>query len=202
MEGPHTMTPHYTDMQLDALRELANIGSGNAGTSLSAMLGHPVDISVPAASALPLADAVEAAGDPESLATGVVLPIFGDINATVLLLFPPDDEETLCNLLGVPPHTEDGRGALGEIGNILGCAYINSLASMTGLEIEPHPPETVSDMVGAIMATVLAVQADQTNLALVMDSRLIVEGQECELTFLLLPSLEGIGELLARLGLA
>jgi chemotaxis protein CheC len=57
-------------------------------------------------------------------------------------------------------------------------------------------------MVGAIMATVLAVQADQSNLALVMDSRLIVEGQECELTFLLLPSLEGIGELLARLGLA
>ncbi len=164
MEGPHTMTPQYTDMQLDALRELANIGSGNAGTSLSAMLGHPVDISVPAASALPLADAVEAAGDPESLATGVVLPIFGDINATVLLLFPPDDEETLCNLLGVPPHTEDGRGALGEIGNILGCSYINSLAGMTGLAIEPHPPETVADMVGAIMATVLATQADQANL--------------------------------------
>jgi chemotaxis protein CheC len=202
MEGPHTMTPQYTDMQLDALRELANIGSGNAGTALSAMLGHPVDISVPAASALPLADAVEAAGDPESLATGVVLPIWGDINATVLLLFPPDDEETLCNLLGVPAGTEDGRGALGEIGNILGCSYINSLAEMTGLDIEPHPPETVADMVGAIMATVLATQADQTNLALVMDSRLNVEGQECELTFLLLPSLEGIGELLARLGLA
>jgi len=202
MEGPHTMTPQYTDMQLDALRELANIGSGNAGTALSAMLGQPVDISVPAASALPLADAVEAAGDPESLATGVVLPIFGDINATVLLLFPPDDEATLCNLLGVPPGTEEGRGALGEIGNILGCSYINSLAQMTGLAIEPHPPETVADMVGAIMATVLATQADQSNLALIMDSRLIVEGQECELTFLLLPSLEGIDELLARLGLA
>jgi chemotaxis protein CheC len=193
---------NYTDMQLDALRELANIGSGNAGTALSAMLGHPVDISVPAASALPLADAVEAAGDPEAEATGVVLPIFGDIDATVMLLFPPADEETLCNLLGVPPHTEDGRGALGEIGNILGCSYINSLAMMTGLEIEPQPPQVVADMVGAIMATVLASQADQTNLALIMDSRLIVEGQECELTFLLLPSSNGIDELLRRLGLA
>jgi chemotaxis protein CheC len=193
---------NYTDMQLDALRELANIGSGNAGTALSAMLGHPVDISVPAASALPLADAVEAAGDPEAEATGVVLPIFGDIDATVMLLFPPADEETLCNLLGVPPHTEDGRGALGEIGNILGCSYINSLAMMTGLEIEPQPPQVVADMVGAIMASVLASQADQTNLALVMDSRLIVEGQECELTFLLLPSANGIDELLRRLGLA
>jgi chemotaxis protein CheC len=193
---------HYTDMQLDALRELANIGSGNAGTALSAMLGQPVDISVPAAKALPLANAVEAAGDPESLATGVVLPIFGDIDATVVLLFPPDDEAILCTLLGVEPGTEDGYSALGEIGNILGCSYVNSLAEMTGLAIEPRPPETVADMVGAILASVLAVRADSTNLALVMDSRLIVEGQECELTFLLLPSLQGIDELLGRLGLA
>ncbi|MBX5440784.1 MAG: chemotaxis protein CheC [Solirubrobacteraceae bacterium] len=193
---------HYTDMQLDALRELANIGSGNAGTALSAMLGQPVDISVPAAQALPLANAVEAAGDPESPATGVVLPIFGDIDATVVLLFPPEDEATLCTLLGVQPGTEEGHSALGEIGNILGCSYVNSLAEMTGLTIEPRPPETVADMVGAILASVLAVRADSTNLALVMDSRLIVENQECELTFLLLPSLQGIDELLRRLGLA
>jgi len=153
------MTPQYTDMQLDALRELANIGSGNAGTALSSMLGQPVDISVPAAAALPLADAVEAAGDPETPATGVVLPIVGDLEATVLLLFPPQDEATL------------------------------------------RPPETVADMVGAILATVLVTQADQTNLALLMDSRLIVEGQQCELTFLMLPSHAGIGELLGRLGL-
>jgi chemotaxis protein CheC len=192
----------YTDLQLDALRELANIGSGNAGTALSAMLGQPVEISVPAASALPLADAVEAAGDPEALATGVVLPIFGDLDATVLLLFPPDDEATLCSLLGVEPGTEDGHSALSEIGNILGCSYVNSLAAMTGLALEPKPPETVADMVGAIMASVLAIQGDRSDLALLMDSRLIVEGQSCELTFMLLPSLEGIDELLSRLGLA
>jgi chemotaxis protein CheC len=195
------MTPNYTDLQLDALRELANIGSGNAGTALSSMLGQAVDISVPAASALPLGDAVEAAGDPESPATGVVLPIVGDLDATVLLLFPPDDEATLCRLLGVVPGTEDGRSALGEIGNILGCSYVNSLAAMTGLSLEPRPPETVADMVGAIMASVLAVRADGANLALLMDSRLTVEDEQCQLTFLLLPSHDGIGELLARLGL-
>ena len=195
------MTPQYTDMQLDALRELANIGSGNAGTALSSMLGQPVDISVPAAAALALADAVEAAGDPETPATGVVLPIVGDLEATVLLLFPPEDEATLCSMLGVVPGTEDGRSALAEIGNILGCSYVNSLAAMTALELEPRPPETVADMVGAILATVLVTQADQTNLALLMDSRLIVEGQQCELTFLMLPSHAGIGELLSRLGL-
>lgn len=196
MESP------YTDLQLDALRELANIGSGNAGTALSSMLGHPVDISVPRARALPLADAVEAAGDPERLAAGVILPIAGDLDASVLLLFPPADEATLCRLLGVEPGSPEGRSALGEIGNILGCSYVNALAAIAGLVLEPSPPETVVDMVGAILATLLAARADRGDLALVMDSRLTVEGQACELMFLLLPSLGGIEDLLRRLGLA
>ena len=64
----------FTDMQLDALRELANIGSGNAGTALSSMLGKSVDISVPTAAALPLAEAVAIAGAPDELRHGVVVP--------------------------------------------------------------------------------------------------------------------------------
>ena len=58
------MSTQYTDLQLDALRELANIGSGNASTALSSMLGRSVDITVPAARVLPMADAVPAGGNP------------------------------------------------------------------------------------------------------------------------------------------
>ena len=56
----------YTDLQLDALRELANIGSGTAGTALSSLLGSPIELSVPSASALELAEAVEAAAPPRT----------------------------------------------------------------------------------------------------------------------------------------
>ena len=82
--------PRYTDLQLDALRELANIGSGTASTALSSMLGRSVDISVPSAFVLPMAEAVEAIGDPEAEATGVVLGVVGDMPASVLLLFTPE----------------------------------------------------------------------------------------------------------------
>ena len=71
----------YTDLQLDALRELANIGSGTASTALSSMLGRSVDISVPNAYVLPMADAVGAIGDPEAETTGVVLGVVGDMPA-------------------------------------------------------------------------------------------------------------------------
>jgi chemotaxis protein CheC len=195
------MSKHFTDLQLDALRELANIGSGTASTSLSGMLGRPVDISVPAAAALTFADAIEMIGSPEEEVTGVVLGVVGEMEGIVLLLMRVADAAGLCNLLGVDADSEMGQSALGEIGNIVGTAYINALAQMTGLEIEPSPPQAATDMLGAIVASVLAGVAGAEDVALVLDSDLEVEGEDCSLSFLMLPTRDGVEELLGRLGL-
>src|SRR3954453_10671006 len=191
----------YTDMQLDALRELANIGSGTASTALSSMLGRSVDISVPAARVLPMADAVGTIGDPEAEATAVVLSVVGDMGASVLLLFAPNDAALMCGLLGVEAGTELGESALQEIGNIVGTSYINALAEMTGMALEPTPPATATDMLGAMVQTVLAERAGASNVALLLDSKLLVEGEDCAVSFLLVPEQGGVEQLLARLGL-
>src|SRR3954453_17367549 len=143
----------FSTIQLDALRELANIGSGTAGTALSQMLGRSVDISVPNALVLPLAEAVEAVGPAEQEVTGVAIPLAGDMDAVVLLVFPVEDAGTLAGMLGVEAGTEDALSALGEIGNILSASYIGSLGAMTGLELDPTPPPTGTEKVGAIVAT-------------------------------------------------
>jgi chemotaxis protein CheC len=192
----------YTELQLDALRELANIGSGTASTALSGMLGRSVDISVPKAQALPFADAVEAAGHPETEITGIVLGIVGEMNGTVLLLVPPADADAICRMLGVEPDDEFALSALGEIGNIVGTSYINALAGMTGMEIEPTPPETATDFLGAIVETVLAGAALTGDVALMLDSNLTVEGEDCSIAFLLVPDQGGVELLLERLGLS
>jgi chemotaxis protein CheC len=191
----------YTELQLDALRELANIGSGTASTALSGMLGRSVDISVPKAQALPFAEAVEAAGDPETEVTGIVLGIVGELQGTVLLLVPPADADAMCRMLGVEPDDEFALSALGEIGNIVGTSYINALAAMTGMEFEPTPPATATDMLGAIVASVLASAAHTGDIALLLDSNLVVEGEDCSISFLLVPDRGGVELLLSRLGL-
>jgi chemotaxis protein CheC len=196
------MTTHYTELQLDGLRELANIGSGTAATALSQMVGRTIDVSVPNARALPLADAVDAAGPPEAIVTGVVLPVHGDLEAMVLMLYPPADAAVLCGLLDVDADTEVGRSALGEIGNIVGSAYVGALRAMTGLVIEPSPPATATDMVAAVVATVLSAGAHATDFALLLDSDILVEGAECSFSFMLVPNHAGVDELLRRLGLA
>ena len=191
----------YTELQLDALRELANIGSGNASGALSSLLGRPVDISVPSAQAVSFADAVEATGDPETEITGIVLGIAGDLDGVVLLLVSPADADALCSMLGVEPGSEYAPSALGEVGNIVGSSYINALAEMTGMAIEPTPPSTATDMLGAIVETVLATQAHAGDVALMLDSDLRVEGEDCSIAFVLVPTEDGVGELLGRLGL-
>src|SRR5215210_7036107 len=158
----------FTTFQLDALRELANIGSGTAGTALSQMLGRSVDISVPNAFVLPLAEVVDAA--------------------------------TLCGLLGVEAGTEVGLSALSEIGNILGASYVGAIAAMTGLDLDLTPPQTVTDMLAAIVSTVLASRAAETDTAMILDSELQVEGEACSLGFMLLPAAGEVQAMLKRMG--
>jgi chemotaxis protein CheC len=191
----------FSDMQLDALRELANIGSGNAGTALGSMLGKSVDISVPTAAALPLDEAVAIAGEPDELRYGIVVPIVGDLEAIVVLLFPEDDARKLCGIYGIEPSTADGYSMLGEVGNILGTNYINVLAQMVGMQLEPAPPQVVEDMLGSILSSVLIGRGDDIDEALILDSNLQVEEEECTLSFLMLPNHGGIKQLLGRLGL-
>jgi chemotaxis protein CheC len=192
-------TQEYTELQLDALRELANIGSGTAGTALAGLLGRSVDLSVPKAAAMRLEDAVDVAGSADSEVGAVLVPIVGDLDAVALLLFPPADAEAICGLLGVDAQSEDGASALGEIGNILCASYINALGTMLGMELEPRPPQVAWDMLGAIVASVLLREAKPDG-ALVLDSNLIVEGESCSLSFLLLPTQGGIADLLGRMG--
>jgi chemotaxis protein CheC len=196
------VSAHYTDLQLDALRELANIGSGTAGTALSSMLGRSVDISVPNALVLPFAEAVEATGPAESEVTGIMLGVVGEMTGTVLLLVPPEDARTLCGMLGLEADSEYAESALGEIGNVVGSSYINALAAMTGLAIEPTPPATATDMLAAIVETVLAGHAVGGDAALLLDSQLRVEGEDCSISFVLVPDQGGVDQLLERLGMA
>ena len=79
---------------------------------------------------------------------------------------------------------------------------IPALAEMTGMAIEPTPPATATDMLGAIVQTVLATQAHAGDVALMLDSNLVVEGEDCAISFFLVPDQGGVELLLSRLGLS
>jgi chemotaxis protein CheC len=190
-----------SDLQLDALRELANIASGTAASALSRMLDREIELSVPRALVLGLADAVDACGDPEREVATVMIGVHGDLDGVVLLLIGAPDSRRLCGLLGVAADSEEGDSALREIGNILGTSYLNGLAAVTGLALNPMPPELRLDMLGAIVSSLLAHTAGTADHAFLLESELELAVEPCAISFLLLPTSGGIDDLLAPLHL-
>jgi chemotaxis protein CheC len=192
----------YTELQLDALRELANIGSGTAATALSTLLGRPLDVSIPTALPLPLTDAVDSVGPVDACVVAVAMQVFGDFRAVVLMLLSPIDVATLCGLLDVEPNSDLGLSALSEVANIFGSSYIGAITAMTGLLGEPGPPETAHDILGAIISSLLVTTVRATDTVLLLGSDLAVEGEACSFSFMLLPEEGCIDEFLTKLGLA
>ena len=106
----------------------------------------------------------------------MAIGIVGDMEATVLMLFTPETAAVLCPMLGVEAGTEIALSAMQEIGNVLGASYTGALGMMTGLELEPVPPQAAHDMLGAIVASVLLAPGEDRDVVLLLDSDLTVEG--------------------------
>ena len=141
-------------LQLDALKEVSNIGAGNAATALSMMIGKKVDMTVPAVNVVRLDDIVEENGETE--VAGTVVRVLGDIAGNILLVFEKSTAENIIRkLVGNPqsPESEMGSSVLCEIANIISAAYMNSIAQLTNLAILPSVPATSYDMLGAILTT-------------------------------------------------
>lgn len=186
----------YSAVQIDALRELANIGAGNASIVMERLIGQPIGLDVPRVDLLPLADAVAAAGPPEADRYGIVVPITGDFDARVLLLIEPVAAAVLYGTFDLKPGSAESRSMLCELGNIMSSAYVCSLAQTVGLEVAPEPPQLVIDMLAAIFGAVLLGDGCDDDLALVVDSQLTVQGEPCSLDVMLIPAAGGVRTLL------
>jgi len=191
---------------IDVLKEIGNIGAGNAATSLAKMLNKKVDMAVPQVKILEFSDVPKLIGGEENLVTGVYFNLEGDLTGSFLFLL---DEESALGLLNLmmpmefKEFDEMSNSALMEVGNILSGAYISSLASLTNLNISISVPSISYDMAGAILS-VPAIQ-----FGMVSDQVLIVENEFFDDDsddmisgyFLLVPDLKSYDVLLKSLGI-
>ncbi|WP_010239612.1 chemotaxis protein CheC [Clostridium arbusti] len=144
-----------TPMQLDAFREVSNIGAGNAATALSQLLNRKVDMTVPSVNIIPL-DSVFTKLDAEEIAIGVIVRVLGDTPGNILFIFEKDVAfDIIKSLTGTEEDelSEMGVSVLAEIGNIISASYMNAISKFTNLTITPSVPAVSYDMVAAILST-------------------------------------------------
>ena len=191
----------------DVLREIGNIGAGNAATSLAQMLQTKVDIKVPKIDLLDFSEVGEAMGGEELLMAGIYLGIEGDITGSIMFLLEEKAAHDLVSkLMGMPEAPEDQPfneieiSALNEIGNIITGAYLNSLSTLTNMKIIASVPDLCIDMAGAILS-VPAIEFGEMGDKMLMIETAFTDDKEMNGYFILVPDLPSYEKLLTSLGM-
>jgi chemotaxis protein CheC len=150
-------------LQLDALREVANIGAGHAATALSQMTGQTIMISVPRINIAPLEDIPNQVAMDEEPVAAVLMKILGDLTGLALLVFPQPTALRVAGLMmkrdSVTALGDIEQSALREAGNILSAAYLNALSEFMGMILLPSPPSLAIDMSDAVMSSTFVEMA-------------------------------------------
>ena len=201
----------FNEIQIDVLKEIGNIGAGNAATALATMMALPIDMTVPKVNMLHYNYLAALLGGPENLIVGILIDVMGDLEGIIMFLLEKEFTHTVINnLLGSAVEdfsqlSEMDLSVIQEIGNILSASYINSIASLTGLNINISVPAIAVDMAGAILS-VPAIKYGEIG-----DEVLLIEGafignteakEEVSTKLILILEEKSLNTLMERLGVS
>ena len=197
---------HVSQQYFDILKELGNIGAGNATTALAQMLGCKVDMKVPQVKLLDFREVGAVMGGEEQIMAGIYLLVEGDITGSIMyLLNEQSARELVAKLMGMPATSDGSLGemelsALKEIGNIITGAYLNSLSMLTNMKIIPSVPAISIDMAGAILS-VPAIEFGELGDKILLIQTQFTDDLTLDGFFILVPDLDSYDKILGSLGI-
>jgi chemotaxis protein CheC len=195
-----------TSMQMDALREIGSIGTGNAANALSDMIGCQVRIQMPEVRVMEYDEAIEWIGGPEEITAGVLVKMSGQMNGLMLSVQQLEFVNlVLDHILGehIDSYMELGdleRSALVEVGNIMISTFINALSNIADIQINLTVPAFAVDMQGAIMSVPMAEFGGQSNYIMTVGGDFICDQKKEPCRLLLSPDLRSLNLLMRKLG--
>lgn len=195
--------------QLDALREVANMGAGHAATALSQLTGSRIMISVPKMQIVPLEEVPDMLAQPDDVVAAVLMHMLGDLTGRTLLIFPRSSAMRLSEILLHRPQGsshvfgELEQSAIKEAGNILSAAYMNALSDFMGLMLLPSVPSLVIDLCAAVLTTTYTNFGSERETVFSIQTEFEMEGDEpLQGYFLLLPDMKSLEVILQSIRLA
>lgn len=195
-----------TSLEIDTLREIGSIGTGNAATALSQMLQRKVRITLPEVRIMGYNEAIEWIGGPEAITAGVLVKISGQMNGIMLSVQSLDFVNLVLDSMLDEKITdyeelrELERSALIEIGNIMISTFINALSGLADINLELTVPSLTVDMQGAILAVPMAEYGGQTDYLMTIGGNFVCEDKEVPCRLLLSPDIRSLNFLLRKLG--
>jgi len=197
-------------MQIDALREIGNVGAGNAATALAQMIHSKIDMSVPRVNILPFSEVPDLIGGADLHVAGIYLHVSGSAPCNILFILPIKKAGFLVQMLMGRP-TEDPENidftdmemsAMMELGNIISATYLNALAMFTQLSFIPSVPALGTDMAGALLDAILAQFGEIADHVFMLETEFKKDDMDVVGNFFLLPEPGSLDTILTALGVS
>ena len=195
------------EVHIDVLKEIGNIGAGNAATSLSLMLNTPVDMTTPVVQILDINDAANALGGPENAVVGILAKLDGDIEGIMMFIIQQNFAKSVITaLLGVKDVSCDQLSdmelsAISEIGNIMIAAYTGSISTLSQMQIKSSVPAITVDMVGAILSVPAIEMGTVSDKIIFIEDDFISGNNDVTANMLLVPTIDSLNRLMQKLGI-
>lgn len=194
---------NLTSFQLDALKEVTNIGAGNSATSLSMLLGTKIDMSVPSVNLIEFEELLNSNKENEVVA--VLVKVFDDIPGSILYVFEKDIALKMISKMISKDEaavTEMGISVISEIGNIIASSFMNSIAAFTNLKATVSVPAVANDMLSAILVTTFVETGQYQEYVLDIETLFIGSGEDkLEGHFYFVPAPGSLEKILEALGI-
>lgn len=193
-------------LELDTIREIGSIGTGNAATALSSMLGCEVRIDMPEVRIMGYNEAIDWIGGPEVITAGVLVHMSGELNGIMLSVQQIEFVNLVLNRMvghtvtDYMELTDLDRSALVEVGNIMISTFINALSSLAEITTHLTVPAFAVDMQGAILTVPMAEFGGQSDYIMTIGADFICHGQKVPCRLLLSPDIRSLNFLLKKLG--
>ncbi|MVB09758.1 CheY-P phosphatase CheC [Caprobacter fermentans] len=195
------------EMHIDVLKEIGNIGAGNAATSLSQMLNREVDMVTPIVRILDISEADRALGGPETPVVAILVELGGDIGGIMMFVIEQEFTQSLLEaLLGESKAnctelTEMEYSALSEIGNIMIGSYAASIAALSNLEIKISVPAVTVDMAGALLTVPAAEMGAVSDKIIFIEDDFLSASKTISANMMLIPDIASLNKLMNSLGI-
>lgn len=192
----------YTSIQLDVLKELANIGGGNAASGISKMIGEPVNMTVPVIEILRYEEVYEQIMAEDAMVNGVLLRVVGDADGVFLFVASDEVAQKLLTMMmpsGMSLSSELTESGLKELVNIVVSSYLNAIAMMINKNLIATVPMLIKDMFGAIFSSVYIESGQYDDNVMIIKNEFLYQGDRLEssLYFVPVPGLiEGLFKIL------
>ena len=195
-----------TSMEIDTLREIGSIGTGNAATALGQLLGREVRITLPEVRIMGYNEAIEWIGGPEAVTAGVLVGMGGQMSGIMLsvqqmgfinLVLESMLSESISDYMEL---NELRQSALIEVGNIMISTFINALSGLSGISVDLTVPAFTVDMQGAILSVPMAVYGGMSDYLMTIGGNFMCDNKQVPCHLLLSPDIRSLNFLLQKLG--